>query len=105
MKIGNASLNNKPQAYVEKIFSTVALEVNQNSLGYHLYVFIADGKEMAKQVGVRRMKWHKGKFKAEGFQRALDFPLCHFIRLTPTCFAISFPSARRLCSKIWTFDC
>ncbi|MBA7674703.1 hypothetical protein ES703_82924 [subsurface metagenome] len=72
MKIGNASLNNKPQAYVEKIFSTVALEVNQNSLGYHLYVFIADGKEMAKQVGVRRMKWHKGKFKAEGFQRALD---------------------------------
>lgn len=72
MKMGNASLNNKPQAYVEKIFSTVALEVNQNSLGYHLYVFIADGKEMAKQVGVRRMKWHKGKFKAEGFQRALD---------------------------------
>lgn len=72
MKMGNTSLNNKPQVYVEKIFSTVALEVKQNSLGYHLYVFIADGKEMAKQVGVRRMKWHKGKFKAEGFQRALD---------------------------------
>lgn len=72
MKMTNASLNNEPGAYVEKLFNTTALEVKQNPLGYHLYVFIADGKEMAKQVGVRRMKWHKVKFKAEGFQRALD---------------------------------
>ncbi len=72
MKTGNTSANDKPKVYVEKLFNTIALEVKQNSLGYHLYLFIADGKEMAKQVGVRRMEWHKGKFKAEGFQRALD---------------------------------
>jgi len=57
---------------VERPFDTVALEVKQSSLDYNLYVFIADGKEISKQVGVRRMKWHKGKFKTEGFQRALD---------------------------------
>ncbi|MBA7640523.1 hypothetical protein ES703_48190 [subsurface metagenome] len=68
----NASLNNKPKVYVENLFNTIALEIKQNSQGYHLYLFVVDGKEMSKQVGVRRMKWHKGKFKAEGFQRALD---------------------------------
>lgn len=70
--MGNSSVNDKHKTYVEKLFNTMALEVKQNSLGYHLYVFIADGKEMAKQVGVRRMEWHKEKFKAEDFQRALD---------------------------------
>lgn len=71
MKMGNTSLN-KPKEYVEKLFNTIALEVKQNSQGYHLYLFVVDGKEIAKQVGVRRMEWHKAKFKAEGFQRALD---------------------------------
>jgi len=57
---------------VEKPFATVALRIKQNPLDYDFYVFIADGKKMANQVGVRRMKWHKGRFKTEGFQRALD---------------------------------
>ncbi len=70
--MGNTSVNDKPKTYVEKLFDTIALEVKQNSLGYHLYIFVVDGKEIVKQVGVRRMEWHKGKFKTEGFQRTLD---------------------------------
>jgi len=69
--MGNTSHSEKT-GMIEKAFDTVALEVKQNSLDYDLFVFIADGKEISKQVGVRRMKWQKGKFKAEGFQRALD---------------------------------
>jgi DNA sulfur modification protein DndB len=70
--MGNAPHAKKNKVSIEKPFDTVALEVKQNSLDYNLYVFIADGKEISKQVGVRKMEWHKGKFKAEGFQRALD---------------------------------
>lgn len=70
--MGDMSVGSKTGKVVETLFDTMALEVKQNSLDYHLYLFIADGKEIAKQVGVRRMKWHKVKFKAEGFQRALD---------------------------------
>lgn len=68
----NTSHTEKTKAYVERPFETVALEIKQNSLDYNLYVFIADGKEMSKQVGVRKMEWHKEKLKAEGFQRTLD---------------------------------
>ena len=68
----NTSRAEKTNVYVENPFDTVALEIKQNSLDYALYVFIADGKGISKQVGVRKMEWHKGKFKAEGFQRALD---------------------------------
>ncbi|MBC8273500.1 MAG: DGQHR domain-containing protein [Chloroflexi bacterium] len=70
--MGDTPIINEAEQIVDKVFNTTALEIKQNSQGYHLYVFIADGKEMAKQLGVRRMKWHKGKFKAEGFQRSLD---------------------------------
>ena len=66
------SIHNKAEQIVDKVFNTTALEIKQNSQGYHLYVFVADGKEIAKQLGVRKMEWHKGKFKAEGFQRSLD---------------------------------
>lgn len=50
----------------------VGLEVRQSSLVMDLYVFTIDGKTIAKQLGVRRMKWHRPQFKADGFQRTLD---------------------------------
>lgn len=51
---------------------TVGLKIRQSSVERDLYVFTVDGKTIAEQVGVRRMKWHSAKYKAEGFQRPLD---------------------------------
>ncbi len=50
----------------------VGLRVKQTSEDVELYILSVDGKTIAGQLGVRRMKWHGGKFQAEGFQRALD---------------------------------
>ena len=54
----------------------VGLELKQGPVegGGGLHVFVVDGKTLAKQVGVRRMKWHTGKFRADGFQRQIDKP-------------------------------
>lgn len=51
---------------------TVGLKIRQSSVERDLYIFTVDGKTIAEQVGVRRMKWHSTKYQAEGFQRPLD---------------------------------
>jgi DGQHR domain-containing protein len=50
----------------------VGIKLRQAPIDLDLFIFVADGKKMAKQVGVRRMRWHGQKYKAEGFQRRLD---------------------------------
>jgi len=50
----------------------VGLRVKQTAEEVELYILTVDGKSIAAQLGVRRMRWHGGKFQAEGFQRALD---------------------------------
>jgi len=52
--------------------SILGLKIRQSSVQRDLYVFAVDGKTIADQLGVRRMKWHKSTFKAQGFQRPLD---------------------------------
>lgn len=52
--------------------STLGLKIRQSSIERDLFVFTVDGKIIADQLGVRRMSWHKGTFKAQGFQRPLD---------------------------------
>ncbi|MGM0686908.1 MAG: DGQHR domain-containing protein [Promethearchaeati archaeon] len=59
-------------AIKESLIETVGLKIKQSSVDRYLYVFSIDGKTIAEQVGVRRMKWHGAKFAAEGFQRPLD---------------------------------
>ncbi len=63
--VGNVQLT-------EVKIETLGLKIRQSSIERDLFVFAADGKTIASQLGVRRMVWHKGKFKAEGFQRPLD---------------------------------
>ena len=50
----------------------IDLKVKQGALPFDLYVAAIDGKTIAKQLGVRRMRWHRPQMKADGFQRALD---------------------------------
>lgn len=54
----------------EAKLEAVGLEVRQGLVPGALYVFAMDGKTIARQLGVRRMTWHKGRL--EGFQRRLD---------------------------------
>lgn len=56
----------------EKRIEAIGVKIKQSPVERDLYVFAIDGKTITKQVGVRRMKWHGAKFKAEGFQRRLD---------------------------------
>jgi DGQHR domain-containing protein len=56
----------------EQRIEAVGIKIQQGPIERDLYIFAIDGKSIAKQVGVRRMKWHGTKFKAEGFQRRLD---------------------------------
>jgi len=60
----------EPGTLHEIKLEAVCLEVKQGPVPGGLYVFAMDGKTIAKQLGVRRMSWHKGKL--EGFQRQLD---------------------------------
>lgn len=57
---------------IEISIKTLGLKIRQSSVQRDLFVFTVDGKTIADQLGVRRMKWHKGDFKSEGFQRPLD---------------------------------
>ena len=50
----------------------IGIKIKQSPIERDLYVFAIDGKTIVKQIGIRRMKWHGTKFKAEGFQRRLD---------------------------------
>lgn len=50
----------------------VGLKVKQTAEDVELYVLTVDGKTIAQQLGVRRMRWQGEKFAAQGFQRALD---------------------------------
>jgi DGQHR domain-containing protein len=52
------------------VISTIGLRVQQSASGPYLYVFIVDGKEIAGQLGVRKMVWQESRL--EGFQRPLD---------------------------------
>lgn len=56
----------------EQRIEAIGIKIRQSPVERDLYIFAIDGKSIAKQVGVRRMKWHGTKFKAEGFQRRLD---------------------------------
>jgi DGQHR domain-containing protein len=56
----------------EQRIEAVGIKIKQSPVECDLYIFAIDGKTITKQVGVRRMKWHGTKFKAEGFQRRLD---------------------------------
>lgn len=56
----------------EKITEAIGIKIKQSPIERDLYIFAIDGKAMAKQIGVRRMKWHGKKFKAENYQRRLD---------------------------------
>ena len=56
----------------EERLEAIGVKIKQSPVERDLYVFAIDGKTITKQVGVRRMKWHGAKFKAEGFQRRLD---------------------------------
>jgi DGQHR domain-containing protein len=57
---------------VTRDHSAVGLKVQQSALDIEFYVFAVDGKFLAGQLGVRRMRWHQKQFKTEGFQRTLD---------------------------------
>ena len=52
------------------LLAAVGLEIEQSPVSGALYLFAIDGKTIAKQLGVRRMKWHRGKL--QGFQRQID---------------------------------
>jgi len=56
----------------EQRIEAIGIKIQQSPVERDLYIFAIDGKTVANQVGVRRMKWHGTKFKAEGFQRRLD---------------------------------
>ena len=56
----------------EKDVKAVGLKIQQSALNIEFYVFAIDGKTIASQLGVRRMRWHEKQFKTEGFQRSLD---------------------------------
>src|SRR4030042_5279768 len=81
-------------------YHVVGLKTKQSALDVEFYVFTMDGKTIAKQVGVRRMTWHRGRFKTEGFQRALDMTRVREIAnylsnnppIMPNAFVIAFES-------------
>jgi len=62
----------KTKTIRQEIYEAIGVRIRQSPAERYLYIFAIDGKTIAKQVGVRRMKWHGTKFKAEGFQRRLD---------------------------------
>lgn len=57
---------------ITSTIETVGLKITQGAGVPPLYVFAIDGKAICSQIGVKRMDWHGGKFKPEGFQRQLD---------------------------------
>lgn len=63
--------NTKPKEHIKDI-KAVGIKVKQSALDLEFYILAVDGKTIASQLGVRRMKWHQRKFKTEGFQRRLD---------------------------------
>jgi len=66
-------MTNKSSSIIKDFsIETVGLKIRQSSVERDLYVFTVDGKTIAEQVGVRRMKWHSAKYQAEGFQRPLQ---------------------------------
>ncbi len=65
-------MTTKSHKTIEKAIETVGLKIRQGAGETPLFVFSVDGKTICQQLGVRRMVWHAGKYKPEGFQRVLD---------------------------------
>lgn len=78
---------NTTAAMREQTLEAIGVRIKQSPVERYLYVFAIDGKTITEQVGVRRMKWHGTKFKAEGFQRRLDntrvSDIAHYLSSNP----------------------